>query len=378
MVRKLPAWSVTLILLGCWLIVPGGGKATARGAPSPQIALVSSAQGVIPINLITFRAETPIALPSVGIGADSGKSARFVILFHRAHEAYVTTSGFDVVRVNLLTGKVGRPVGTGLYDIAMAPDSDTAYVTAQIGKQSEIVPINALTGKEGKAIDLPKTFTLTSSSVTPSSDIAIAPNGQTAYVVGCDPLGARIVTVSLTTGSVGKSLRLPRTYSYAVGLALADKGRVAYVSSVETGSPNMIDHACGLIEPGGTGTSAIFRVSLANGRMSRPIRTPGVAYEIAISPGGTTGWLVATGKTDYLVSFDVSSGELRRAIRVPRSTGPGWVAFGTGSSTAYIATALKGDRNVLRVSALNTKSGVFGRSLIVPGGYGVVVVANSS
>jgi DNA-binding beta-propeller fold protein YncE len=74
--------------------------------------------------------------------------------------AYVANSGNGgqgtVTPINTLTGKAGRPIkaGTGPEDIAITPDGKTAYVSCAGSTPPVVVPIRTATNTAGTRIEV--------------------------------------------------------------------------------------------------------------------------------------------------------------------------------------------------------------------------------
>jgi hypothetical protein len=121
-----------------------------------------------------------------------------------------------VTAIRTATNKALKPinVGTGTSqggasDIAITPDSKTAYVTSNRG----VTPINVATNKPGKLIKVP------------GEAIVITPNGKTAYVVA----GSGTVTpINTATNKPGTPIHVGTSAS---DIAITPHGKTAYVTS---------------------------------------------------------------------------------------------------------------------------------------------------
>ena len=111
--------------------------------------------------------------------------------------AYVANSfGNTVTPINTVTNKAGTPivVGTGPGQIAITPNGKTAYVITD----DSVVPVNTATGTALKPIK----------GTVGASYIAITPNGKTAYVSYCCFEGSqnKLTPINTATNTVGKAI----------------------------------------------------------------------------------------------------------------------------------------------------------------------------
>jgi YVTN family beta-propeller protein len=233
--------------------------------------------------------------------------------------AYVTTSA-GVVVVDLATQKVVRlmePRGSNfaLNPIAIAPGDHTAYVDSD----NVLTAIDLTSGKVRASITLgPPTGALADGSGLPSS-IAIAPNGQTAYVA--IPVLGTIVPVHLAPLSVGAPISVG---GHPFQIAIAPNGETAYV-------PN-------------SASSTIEVVNLATDSVEAPITGIGDPHEIAIAPDGQRAYVSAGGINlpPNVVPIDLSTGRALAPIAL-ESHGfgnvPGPMQVSPDSRTVYVPFA---------------------------------------
>jgi DNA-binding beta-propeller fold protein YncE len=180
-----------------------------------------------------------------------------------------------VVPVSLSTGTTGKPIPVSMPAgaIAIAPDGATAYVTsfsdAWTGSRwrdwaGKVTPVNLATGTLGKPI-------LVGGA---PSDIAITPNGATAYVVNTDDINT-VIPVNLATGIPGKPIPDPEGPE---AIAIAPDGATAYVTNGSGGSNDQ--------------DGSVTPINLATGTPGKPIPVGGDPEAIAISPQGTEAYVV--------------------------------------------------------------------------------------
>jgi DNA-binding beta-propeller fold protein YncE len=177
---------------------------------------------VVPINLVTNTLGTPIPIPLLTLGPNRSPGGvnlpNAIAITPDGKTAYVTNYVFTenapgtdaVVPINLVTNTPGPPIqvggGTGrIQDIAITPDGKTAYVTIdQSGSTyiTAVVPINLVTNTPRTPIPLP-------SGTVGISDIAITPDGATAYVIGTGNAGGFVAPINLMANTVGTPIPVP-------------------------------------------------------------------------------------------------------------------------------------------------------------------------
>jgi YVTN family beta-propeller protein len=189
-------------------ILIGGSTEEIAMAPDGKTAYVTGGLGLNLIDTATDTVEHSITLDSpygVAIAPD-GKTA------------YVTNFGDNnVVPVNLVTDKAQTPITVGSEPIAIAvsPDGKTAYV-ADYGSDT-VTPVNTATNTPGSPITVGQ---------NPAA-IAITPNGATAYVVSQYPVGT-VTPVNLATNTPGTPIPIGTN---PAGVAITPDGKTVYVTS---------------------------------------------------------------------------------------------------------------------------------------------------
>ena len=172
-------------------VTPDGRRAfvvtqsTRAGRPTRNV--------LIPVDLASGRAGTPIVLPGHG-------TAGSVVVMHDGRTV-LAASGTTIVPVDVATGTVGRPLdlGTGrtVSGMALSPTTDILYVLVPDG----VVPVDTATA----TAEAPIVTGLTVSSVSSPHGLVVSPDGATLWVAGQGPpdFGGRVVPVSTATGAVG-------------------------------------------------------------------------------------------------------------------------------------------------------------------------------
>ena len=158
-----------------------------------------------PVNLATRRPGTPITFGSstpVAIAIAPGGKTAYVVALAVQLDVDPSFAAATVIPVNLATGRAGTPIkaGTGLSAIAIAPDGRTAYVVQPFNGM--VVRVNLATGKLETPIE----------TGTDLEAIAINPSGKTAYVVDDGAFigngDGTIIPVNLATGHPGTPIKV--------------------------------------------------------------------------------------------------------------------------------------------------------------------------
>jgi YVTN family beta-propeller protein len=260
--------------------------------------------------------------------------------------AYVTNyNSNSVTPVNLHTGKPGKeiPAGSGPAGIAVAPNGKTAYVTDAgtdpIG--DTVTPIDLKTDKPGTPIvvgDGPQ-------------GIAITPDGTTAYVADAGAIvsgqtGAIGKTVTPITLASGKALPPIPVGNAPVGIAVTPDGSAVYVTNANSGSVTPIATATNTASPAvevdgspqavaisGTTvwvadgaphagpTNNLTPIPISSGTAGHPITVGTALTGVAISPDGSTAWVVSSG-TSSLIPVDLTTATAEPAKAVATAVGP--------------------------------------------------------
>ena len=174
-------------------VTPDGRRAFVVTQSTPPGR--STRNVLIPVDLATGHAGTPIVLP--GHGASGS-----VVVMHDGRTV-LAASGTTIVPVDVATGAVGRPLdlGTGrtVSGMALSPTTDMLYVLVPDG----VVPVDTATA----TAEAPIATGLTVSSVSSPHGLVVSPDGATLWVAGQGPpdFGGRVVPVSTATGAVGSA-----------------------------------------------------------------------------------------------------------------------------------------------------------------------------
>lgn len=213
---------------------------------------------------------------------------------------YVTIEGLDsVAPINIATNTSGSliSVGTSPFDIAITPDGKTAYVTN--GFDTTVTPIDIATNTPGTAINV----------TSRPFGIAIAPNGLTAYVA-CPNIN-RIIPIDIATNTIGTPLNWGND---PFGLAITPDGKTAYV----------LNNNLNVVTP----------VTIATNTLGTPIPVGSNPFDIAITPDGTRAY-VANISSSNVTCIDITTNTVEATISV--GNGPFSIAITPNGKTAYVS-----------------------------------------
>jgi len=248
--------------------------------------------GVVPVMLETSTAGTAIPMScATNIAIVPGKE-----------KAYVTQScGTTVVPVDLVTNTPGTPiqVGPSPWDVAIAPDGATAYVTTGDGvstTQDALVPIDVATDTAGTPIPL--------GTGGRAAGVAITPDGGTAFVA--EELQGVVTPVDLVTRAVGAPIPVP---AHPLGLVLTPDGSRLFVTHYSlfpsSGEPPPAD---------------VTPIDVASRTALPQLVVGGQTLGAAVTPDGATVFVTFNGSTSLpqraVVPIDVATNSLGVAIPV--------------------------------------------------------------
>jgi DNA-binding beta-propeller fold protein YncE len=254
--------------------------------------------------------------------------------------AYVLTSD-GLVPLNLASGAEGTPIAVHPDDLAIAPDGKTAYMTTAAATTNAVVPLDLATGTPGAPISIDWRKAKTPTALDPYGQrvastypmtIAIAPDGKTAYV------SARIVTNSLPGANAMFAFLVPvnlKTRISGTPIPIGVNTIPGAVAITPDGARAYVLSSG--IHPAYAGT--VIPVNLITRTAGVPIRIgSGVPSSIAITPNGRTAYMTTYNATaSALVALNLATNRLGTPIRVGESSNA-TVAITPNGARAYVAT----------------------------------------
>jgi DNA-binding beta-propeller fold protein YncE len=246
--------------------VPTDVAIAEDGATAYVTASYSSA--VVPVDLDTSTAGAPISVPCpVNIALGPGQAT-----------AYVSQPCANTITpINLSTNTAGTPieVGPGPYDVTIAPDGATAYVTT-LGDESTpgaLTPVDVATGSVGAPIPL-GTFRYPAS-------VVVTPDGTTAFVAVQED--QTVVPVDLASWTLGAPIPVAQD---PMGLAVTPGGETLYVTHFPLGPD-------GLGDP--DDARDVTPIDIATRTALPQIAIGPHTYGIAVTADGATAFVTSSG-----------------------------------------------------------------------------------
>jgi DNA-binding beta-propeller fold protein YncE len=180
-------------------------------------------------------------------------------------------------QVTIAAASEGSPA-----DVAITPDGKTAYVL----DNQKVVPIDVATNKAGTAIPIPQF----------GQSIAISPDGRFAYVTSNFAAPEEVSKIDLATGAVLATISVGHDLT---GIAVTPDNHTVYVVSGT-------DHA-------------VIPIDAATSAVGTPIPVGTFASGIAITPDGAAAYVLLPGE-EKLLRIDVATNTVTAAIpNVPGS-----------------------------------------------------------
>jgi DNA-binding beta-propeller fold protein YncE len=237
--------------LSAWLSWSGNAAMTAEIAPGDRIAYATELPGGLEAINLATGAERKVAVSGQFATTADGR------------KAYITDAG--LIPVDLVTGTQLPPVQLHVpgqtRDVAIAPDGKTAYVTnlETNGAVNEhittwVTPVNVATDTAGRAF---VGQSVNSQLVT--ANISIAPDGMTGYLWGAD-----VVPIDLATSRAETPIRLdPAIRAVVSNFVISPDSQLAYAQLLGQHWLQPVDLASGAalrpveLPPGFAGTAAV-------------------------------------------------------------------------------------------------------------------------
>jgi len=309
--------------------------AAEHPAPARTAYLTLVNNTVVPISLATNVAGTPIKVPTLATGSTTAAATpngRVV------YEVGVTAPENAIVTpINTATNTAGPRITVRNFEpsaIAMAPNGTTAYleggsVPPRTAGNSpgegheELLPINTATNAVGKPIRVP----------AGSSTMAFAPDGKTLYVLsrnsftgtkhGTQTAGT-VTPISTATNTALRPIQLPvpeKAWSFVEDIAITPNGKTAYVLYG--------------VQGGKAYSNAVIPINLATNTALAPIAIakPGFASGLVIAHGGRTVYVLST---RAVTPINTATNQAEPAISLPANAGNAYsIALAPNGKTMY-------------------------------------------
>jgi DNA-binding beta-propeller fold protein YncE len=327
---------------------PGGESAyligRARPASVPEIT-------VTPFNVATDTLGHPILVPGY---VNSGE---FMAFGPGGKAAYVVTTGYSkvasdsslVTPINTESNAQGRPdhVPGDIDDVAVTPDGRTIYVTnsgrGDNGSPGWIIPVNAATGKVGAEIPVGDN----------PGQIAMAPKGNVAYIT--NTYSSTVTPFNTATNTTGRPIPVGEPGEVVLDIAITPNGRTAYV--VCSGSGNIY-------------SGSLTPINTVTNTAGAPIPIKGDTGTVAITPDGRTAYVLSSNLSTSQPGLVTPVSTATNTAGTPIAVG--WDSYGIAitpdSKTAYVDGYPTENSHVGAVVPINVATNTAGHPITV-GGY---------
>ncbi len=225
---------------------------------------VVCSNAVTPIELATQTAEAPIPLPISGT-PDLGDFA--VSVSADGQEAYVVTADGAATGPASSTPS-SAPVGT--TTVTPPPPSTTSTPTSSVGTQNVVIPIDLVTQRAGRPIDIP--------GQGATHAIVVLPGGHTVLAAS----GSTVVPVDVAHREVGKPVDL-------------GAGRTIYGLALDPAAPTVYALVAGGVVPVNTADDSVG-ATIPTGLSVSSVYSP---HGIAVTADGATVYVVGQGTPDF-------------------------------------------------------------------------------
>jgi DNA-binding beta-propeller fold protein YncE len=232
-----------------------------------------------------------------------------------------------LVRVGLTTL---RTEGQGIFrygaqDMVPAPTGSLLYVLAETSRNSmAVIPVDADSGREGKAIPVP----------ADSQAMSVSPDGRVLFIGtgNADGKGpGEVIPVDVRSGKAGNPARLPHA---VIGLAVSSDGRRLFglASSYRCGD----GRACG-------GRCDLAGIDIMTGAVLNSADLDSGCYQVEVTPDQRR--LFVLNSDNSLTAVNSMTGQVETTIRTTgfiASEGNSDFLIARGGSTIYVADSFRG------------------------------------
>lgn len=199
-----------------------------------------------------------------------------------------------------------------------------AYVTGATSSEQAAFKIDLATGSVAPGIELGGEGT--------AEDVAITPDGKTAYVINLGMEGDEVTPIDVATNVGGTPIPLGQ-FVNATAIAITPDGSSAYVTG------------------GGIGSSNVYEIDLASGTVVDEISF-GIASlsGIAITPDGKTAYVAGSDAISegHVFPIDLATGAIGASIEMGPLTVPHGIAITPDGTRAYVT--LRADNSVQQIN----------------------------
>jgi hypothetical protein len=251
----------SIVLSGCGIFAQPRPTPVAGSslAPAGSVGYVVCPNAVTPIELATQTAEAPIPLPISGT-PDLGDFA--IATSPDGRWAYVVTADGNATGAGTSTPPPTTPTSV--------PAGTTVTTPGALGAQNVVIPVNLVTQRAGRPIDIP--------GQGATHGIVVLPGGHSVLATS----GTTVVPVDVVHREVGKPVDLG-TGRTIYGLALDPAAPTAYALVAGGVVPvNTADHSLGATIPTGLTVSSVYS-----------------PHGIVVTADGTTVYAVGQGPPDF-------------------------------------------------------------------------------
>lgn len=267
--------------------------------------ITRSARGRAAIVLVAVIGASGVGAASVATIVSSGAPAAAAV----AHGAiaYVVRSDGVIQKIDTATNKkLGAPVGSEVYanDIAIAPDGATAYLPnpSISGVQTFATKTGAFGSVSGYGTGSPVAA-------------AVSPDGTKLFVADDDDSTLRVVDLG------DHSVQTFDFYGYPADVAVSPDGETAWVA----------------VDTEGT---YVFRVDLGEEPSFDYIGVPDGAYDLTVTPDGSAVYVASY--YDGVVTRISTADDSTTPIPLPASSYPEGLAMAPDGSTVYVTAGSQG------------------------------------
>lgn len=268
-----------------------------------------------------------------------------------AGTVYVTNLDTNSVTFfNPATGSVGVISGAGRglngpLGIAIAPNGETAYVTNSLGDTVSPLALTPSSGTPEPSIRV---------GSAPAA-IAIAPDGRTAYVSNFDSNTVTPIDLATSPATAEKPINVG---AGPWSIAISADGRWVVVADSEAQSVSVINTATRRVTTVALGArpqaiavsprgatayvangNAVTPINLAAGSAGAPITVAGGPVGIAVAPDGRTAYTANTNNTVTPIDLATSPARTESPIAVADLSQPDGIAVAPNGNYAFAANA---------------------------------------